>query len=117
VNLSDLILLDSSQIKDLRPAKVTAAKLVAPHLVMAGLIPAIPIIGYRAILIEIAGPDRDRRDKPRTSPAMTPQVLLLLPAKCQRSNIPYPGPKGPAPSREPPAPGQRHIREDMTAFR
>jgi hypothetical protein len=38
------------------------------HLVMAGLVPAIPIIGHCAILIEIAG----------TSPAMTPQALLLL---------------------------------------
>jgi hypothetical protein len=35
---------------------------------MAGLVPAIPIIGHCAILIEIAG----------TSPAMTPRVLLLL---------------------------------------
>jgi hypothetical protein len=33
-----------------------------PHLVMAGLVPAIPITGHCAILIEIAG----------TSPAMTP---------------------------------------------
>jgi antitoxin FitA len=38
------------------------------HLVMAGLVPAIPITGHCAILIEIAG----------TSPAMTPRVLLLL---------------------------------------
>jgi hypothetical protein len=36
--------------------------------VMAGLVPAIPIIGHCAILLEIAG----------TSPAMTPRVLLLL---------------------------------------
>jgi hypothetical protein len=35
---------------------------------MAGLVPAIPIIGHCAILIEIAG----------TSPAMTPRILLLL---------------------------------------
>ena len=35
---------------------------------MAGLVPAIPMIGYCAILIEIAG----------TNPAMTPRVLLLL---------------------------------------
>ncbi len=34
---------------------------------MAGLVPAIPIIGHCAMLIEIAG----------TSPAMTPRVLLL----------------------------------------
>jgi hypothetical protein len=38
------------------------AKLMAAHFVMAGLVPAIPIIGHCAILIEIAG----------TSPAMTP---------------------------------------------
>jgi len=41
--------------------------------VMAGLVPAIPITGARALLIEIAG----------TSPAMTnrlPRVLPLLPA-------------------------------------
>jgi hypothetical protein len=36
---------------------------------MAGLVPAIPIIGHCAILIEIAG----------TSLAKTPRVLLLLP--------------------------------------
>jgi hypothetical protein len=42
---------------------------------MAGLVPAIPIIGHYAILIEIAG----------TSPAMTPRVLLLL-AKSALSN-------------------------------
>jgi hypothetical protein len=35
---------------------------------MAGLVPAIPIIGDCTILIEIAG----------TSPAMTPRVLPLL---------------------------------------
>jgi hypothetical protein len=35
---------------------------------MAGLVPAIPIIGHCAIVIEIAG----------TSPAMTPRVLPLL---------------------------------------
>jgi FAD/FMN-containing dehydrogenase/Fe-S oxidoreductase len=34
---------------------------------MAGLVPAIPVIGHCAMLIEIAG----------TSPAMTPRVLLL----------------------------------------
>jgi len=39
---------------------------------MAGLVPAIPIVERRAILIEIAG----------TSPAMTPGALLLRNA-CQ----------------------------------
>jgi hypothetical protein len=34
---------------------------------MAGLVPAIPIVGHRALLSEIAG----------TSPAMTPRVLLF----------------------------------------
>jgi len=37
---------------------VTGAKLVAAPLVMAGLVPAIPIIGH------LCHPDRDRRDKP-----------------------------------------------------
>src|SRR5262249_49226906 len=44
------------------------------HLVMAGLVPAIPIIERCAILIEIAG----------TSPAMTPQVLPLLRVSIQK---------------------------------
>jgi DNA-binding transcriptional regulator YhcF (GntR family) len=48
--------------KGLGPVGGNRAKLVAAHLVMAGLVPAIPIIGHCAILIEIAG----------TSPAMTP---------------------------------------------
>jgi hypothetical protein len=49
--------------------RVTGAKLVAvPTVVMAGLVPAIPINGHCSILIEIAG----------TSPAMTPRVLPLL---------------------------------------
>src|SRR5229473_6020057 len=38
------------------------------HLVVAGLVPAIPVIGHCTFLIEIAG----------TSPAMTPRVLPLL---------------------------------------
>jgi hypothetical protein len=37
---------------------VTAAKLMAAHLVMAGLVPAIPIN------LALGHPDRDRRDKP-----------------------------------------------------
>jgi hypothetical protein len=44
-------------------------------LVMAGLVPAIPIIRHCAIPIEIAG----------TSPAMTPRVLRLLPNSVCRS--------------------------------
>jgi hypothetical protein len=42
--------------------------------VMAGLVPAIPTIWHRAIPIEIAG----------TSPAMTPEILLLLPERAPR---------------------------------
>jgi hypothetical protein len=51
---------------------VTGAKLVATHLVMAGLVPAIPIN------LAWCHPDRDRRDKPGDDAMSFAPVMIRL---------------------------------------
>jgi hypothetical protein len=56
---------------------------VAPHLVMARLVPAIPIIGHCAILIEIAGASLDKPGDDATS--FAPVTLIgRIWRRCQR---------------------------------